>query len=154
MKICLHGIQTAIRSADTRYFIDSSIATAALGLGPNDLINDIETCGLFFETMCIRDLRVYADALQGMVYHYRDKSGLECDAVIHLRNGKYGLIEIKIGGQTAIEHGAKTLKSLRDKIDVEKMKEPSFLMVLCAVGQFAYQREDGVYVVPIGCLKH
>jgi len=146
--------KTVIRSADTRYFIDSSIATAALGLGPNDLINDIETCGLFFETMCIRDLRVYADALQGMVYHYRDKSGLECDAVIHLRNGNYGLIEIKIGGQTAIEHGAKTLKSLRDKIDVEKMKEPSFLMVLCGVGQFAYQRDDGVYVVPIGCLKH
>ncbi|MBQ7919098.1 MAG: ATP-binding protein [Lachnospiraceae bacterium] len=145
--------KTAIRTADTRYFIDPSIAVAALGLGPNDLIYDLETFGLLFETMCIRDLRVFADALGGSVYHYRDKSGLECDAVIHLRNGSYGLVEIKIGGEEAIEHGATTLKSLREKIDTDRMKAPAFSMVLTAVGDYAYRREDGVYVVPIGCLR-
>lgn len=144
--------KTAIRSSDTRYYIDSSIAVAALGLGPNDLMNDLETFGLLFETMCIRDLRVYADASGGSVYHYRDKSGLECDAVIHLRNGSYGLVEIKIGGENAIEHGALTLKTLASKIDTDKMKAPAFLLVLTAVGDYAYRREDGVYVVPIGCL--
>ena len=145
--------KTAIRSSDTRYYIDSSIAVAALGLGPNDLMNDLETFGLLFETMCIRDLRVYADASRGSVYHYRDKSGLECDAVIHLRNGSYGLVEIKIGGENAIEHGALTLKTLASKIDTDKMKAPAFLLVLTAVGDYAYRREDGVYVVPIGCLR-
>lgn len=145
--------KTAIRTSDTRYYIDPSIAVAALGLGPNDLIGDLETFGLLFETMCIRDLRVYADALDGKVYHYRDKSGLECDAVVHLRNGSYGLIEIKLGGDAAIEHGAATLKSLSNKIDTEKMKSPSFLMVLTAVGDYAYRRPDGVYVVPVGCLR-
>lgn len=145
--------KTAIRSSDTRYYIDSSIAVAALGLGPNDLIQDLETFGLLFETMCVRDLRVFADALNGKVYHYRDKNGLECDAVIHLRNGEYGLIEIKLGGDTAIEHGVKTLQALASKIDTEKMKAPSFLMILVGVGNYAYRREDGVYVVPIGCLR-
>ena len=146
--------KTAIRTSDTRYYIDSSIGTAALGLGPNDLIQDLQTFGLMFETMCVRDLRVFADALDGMVYHYRDKSGLECDAVIYLRNGAYGLIEIKLGGDKAINHGADTLKLLRDKIDTEKMRNPSFLMVLVGVGNYAYRREDGVYVVPIGCLRN
>lgn len=145
--------KTAVRTSDTRYYIDSSIAVASLGLGPNDLMNDLETFGFLFETMCVRDLRVYADALNGNVYHYRDKSGLECDSVVHLRDGRYGLIEIKLGGEEAIEHGAITLKKLRDKIDTDKMKTPSFMMVLTAVGSFAYKREDGVYVVPIGCLK-
>ncbi len=145
--------KTAIRTSDTRYYIDSSIAVAALGLEPNDLINDLETFGLLFETMCVRDLRVYADALGGLVYHYRDKSGLECDAVVHLRNGSYGLIEIKIGGDQAIEHGATTLMTLAGKIDTDKMKAPAFLLVLTAVGDYAYRRTDGVYVVPIGCLK-
>ena len=145
--------KTSIRSAYTRYFIDPSIAVAALGMGPNDLLNDLSTFGLLFETMCVRDLRVFADALHGCVYHYRDKTGLECDAVIHLRNGAYGLVEIKLGGDNAIEYGAQTLKKLRDKIDTEKMKAPSFLMVLNGTGKYAYQREDGVYVVPIGCLR-
>jgi predicted AAA+ superfamily ATPase len=145
--------KTAIRAADTRYFTDPSIATAALGLGPNDLIADLETFGLIFETLCMRDLRVFADAMNGNVYHYRDKLGLECDAVIHLRNGSYGLIEIKLGGDRLIEEGVKTLTSLADKIDTTKMKKPSFLMVLTAVGKYAYQRQDGVYIVPIGCLK-
>lgn len=145
--------KTAIRTSNTRYFVDSSIAAAALGLGPQDLIADLNTFGLLFETMCIRDLRIFADALNGNVYHFRDKTGLECDAVIHLRNGKYGLIEIKLGGDRLIEEGAENLKKLRDKIDTAKMKEPSFLAVLIGVGDFAYRRQDGVYVVPIGCLK-
>ncbi len=146
--------KAAIRTSDTRYFTDPSIAVAALGLGPEDLVNDLNTFGLFFETLCIRDLRVYAEALGGSVYHFRDKSGLECDAVVHLRNGKYGLIEIKLGGDKLIEEGAKTLCSLADKIDTTKMNAPSFKMVLTGVGQYAFQRpQDGVYVVPVGCLK-
>ncbi len=145
--------KTAIRSSDTRYFVDSSIATAALGLGPNDLINDLSTAGLFFENLCVRDLRVYAEAIGGSVYHYRDKNGLECDAVIHLKNGRYGLIEIKLGGDRLIEEGAKNLLKLRDRIDYEKMSEPSFMMVLCGVAPFAYKRSDDVCIVPIGCLR-
>ncbi|MFI3228733.1 MAG: DUF4143 domain-containing protein [Bacillota bacterium] len=146
--------KTAIRTTDTRYFIDSSIATASLGLGPNDLISDLKTFGFMFETMCVRDLRVYADKLKGKVYHYRDKSGLECDAVVHLRNGTYGLIEIKLGGEHLINEGAKNLVTLADKIDDKKMKKPAFLMVLTGTSHYAYKRrEDGVYVVPICCLK-
>lgn len=146
--------KTAIRTSDNRYFVDPSLATAALGLGPDDLINDLNTFGLLFETLCVRDLRVFAEALDGKVYHYRDKSGLECDAVVHLRNGNYGLIEIKLGGESLIKEGVDALTDLKDKIDTTKMKKPSFLMVLTAVGQYAYKRpEDGVLVVPIGCLK-
>ena len=147
--------KTAIRTSDTRYFIDPSIATAALGMGPKDLINDMETFGLIFETLAVRDLRVYAESLDGKVYHYRDKNNLECDAVVHLRNGSYGLIEIKIGGTNLINGGATNLKLLSDKIDTTKMKKPSFLMVLTGIGDYAYKRpDDGVLVVPIGCLKN
>lgn len=146
--------KTAIRTADTRYFTDSSIATAALGIGPDDLINDLNTFGLMFETLAVRDLRVYADYLDGKVFHYRDKNGLECDAVIHLRNGSYGLIEIKLGGDTLIDDGAKTLLKLSDKIDTDKMNPPSFLMVLTGLGSYAYKRKDGVWVVPIASLKN
>ncbi|MDL2305987.1 DUF4143 domain-containing protein [Bacteroides sp. OttesenSCG-928-D19] len=145
--------KTAIRSADTRYFVDPSIATAALGLGPDDLMNDLETFGLLFETLCVRDLRVFSQTLDGEVFHYRDKTGLECDAVVHLRNGSYGLIEVKLGGDKLIADGASTLLSLASKIDTTKMKSPSFLMLLTATGSFAYRREDGVYVVPLACLK-
>ena len=145
--------KTAIRTTDTRYFVDSSIATAALGLGPKDLINDLIDFGFYFETLAVRDLRVYADALDGEVFHYRDKNGLECDAVLHRRNGSYGLIEIKIGGADNIEKGAKTLKDLASKIDTTKMKAPAFMMVVTGIGQYAYRRPDGVCVVPIGCLK-
>lgn len=146
--------KTAIRTSDTRYFIDPSIATAALGMGPKDMINDMETFGFIFETLAIRDLRIYADALDGKVYHYRDKNNLECDAVIHLRNGSYGLVEVKIGGAELIKEGAESLKTLSSKIDSTRMKTPSFLMVLTGIGNFAYKRpEDGVLVVPIGCLK-
>lgn len=145
--------KTSVRTSDTRYFTDPSIATAALGIGPNDLINDLDTFGLIFETLCVRDLRVFAEALNGDVYHYRDRNGLECDAVVHLRNGQYGLIEVKLGGDAWVDAGAETLKKLADKIDTTKMKVPSFLMVLTAVGPYAYRRPDGVFVVPIGCLK-
>ena len=146
--------KTAIRTSDTRYFSDPSIATAALGLGPEDLLNDLNTFGLFFETLCVRDLRVYADALDGSVYHYRDKNGLECDAVVQLRNGKYGLIEVKLGGDDLINDGAAALLKLASNINTEKMRKPSFLMVLTGVGDYAYKREDGVLVVPVGALKH
>ena len=146
--------KTAIRTSDTRYFIDPSIAVASLGIGPKDLINDLNTFGLLFETLCIRDLRVYAESIKGKVYHYRDANDLECDAVIHLRDGSYGLIEIKLGGDSLINEGADTLKKLESRIDITKMKNPSFLLVLTATGKYAYRREDGVYVVPIGCLKN
>lgn len=145
--------KAAIRTGDTRYFIDPSIAAAALGIGPADLEKDLNTMGLFFETMAIRDLRVYADALSGTVYHYRDSNGLECDAVIHLRNGKYALVEIKLGGKKLIDEGATALIKLSSVIDTDKMNGPSFKMVLTAVGNMAYKRDDDVYVVPIGCLK-
>ncbi len=145
--------KTAIRSSDTRYYIDPSIAAAALGIGPQDLLDDLNTFGFLFETLCIRDLRVFADALNGTVYHYRDKSGLECDAVVHLRNGSYGLVEIKLGGDHLIEEGASNLKALCRKLDTDKMKKPSFLMVLTGTGDYAYRRSDGIMIVPIGCLK-
>lgn len=146
--------KTAIRTSDTRYFVDPSIAVASLGIGPDDLIKDLNTFGLIFETLCIRDLRIYAESLNGNVYHYRDANNLECDAVIHLRNGAYGLVEIKLGGDKLINDGAETLKTMYSRIDTEKMNNPSFLMVLTATGNYAYKREDGVYVVPIGCLKN
>ena len=145
--------KTSIRTSDTRYYVDPSIATAALGIGPRDLLNDLNTMGLMFETMCVRDLRVYAEFLDGEVMHYRDKSGLECDTVIHLRNGSYGLAEIKLGGQKLIKEGAANLKALAAKIDTTKMPAPSFMMIVAGTGDFAYRREDGIFIVPIGCLK-
>lgn len=145
--------KTAVRGNDTHYFVDPSIAVAALEVGPGDLVADLDTMGLLFETMAVRDLRCYADALSGTMYHYRDKNGLECDAVMHLRGGRYGLIEVKLGGDKRIEEGATTLKELAGKIDTTKMKSPSFLMILTAVGKFAYTRKDGVLVVPISCLR-
>lgn len=145
--------KAAIRSSSTRYFVDPSIATAALRIGPKDLASDLKTLGVLFETMAIRDLRIYADAIDGDVFHYRDNNGLECDAIVHLKNGHYGLIEIKLGGETLIEEGAKTLKRLSEKINTDKMYPPSFLMVLVGVGTYAYQRKDGILVVPIGSLK-
>lgn len=146
--------KTAIRTTDTRYFVDQSIAAAALGIGPEDLIQDLKTMGMLFENLCIRDLRIYADYLDGTIYHFRDKNDLECDAVIHLRNGDYGLIEIKLGGDELIEEGAENLKKLAAKIDTDKMKAPSFMLVLCAKAPLAYKRKDGVYVAGITSLKY
>ena len=145
--------KTSIRTTDTRYFSDPSIATASLGIGPKDLLDDLNTMGFLFENLCIRDLRIYTDYLDGTVYHYRDRYGLECDAVIHLRNGAYGLVEIKLGGDNLIEEGSETLKDLASKIDTNNMPKPSFMMVLCAKAPFAYKREDGVYVIPITALR-
>ena len=144
--------RTAIRTSDTRHFVDPSIATAALGIGPNDLMNDLSTMGLFFESMCVRDLRVFSESLDGTVYHYRDKTGLECDTVIHLRNGSYALIEVKLGGNE-IESAAQNLLLLKNKIDTNRMKAPSFLMIITGT-DFGYRREDGVYVAPLGCIKN
>lgn len=124
-----------------------------MGIGPNDLVNDLNTFGLLFETLAVRDLRVYAEALNGKVYHFRDKNGLECDAVVHLRDGRYGLVEVKLGGDVLIGEGAQALLKLSGKNDTERMKAPSFMMVLVGIGSYAYRREDGVYVVPIECLK-
>lgn len=145
--------KTSVRTSETRYFTDPSIATAALGIGPKDLISDLKTFGFMFEALCVRDLRVYAEALCGKVFHYRDSNGLECDVVVHLRDGRYGLIEVKLGGDKLIEEAAANLLKLRDKINTDKMNEPSFMMVLTAVGNFAFQRKDDVYIVPIGFLK-
>ena len=145
--------KTSIRSTPTRHFVDTSIACRALGAGPEDLLHDLESFGFFFEDMAVRDLRIYSDVLGGEVRHYRDNAGLECDAVIHLENGSWGAVEIKLGGDDLIEAGASSLKLLKAKIEEKSSeKSPSFLMVLTAVGG-AYQREDGVFVVPINLLK-
>lgn len=145
--------KTSIRSTPTRHFVDTSIACRALGVMPEDLLHDLESFGLFFEDMAVRDLRIYASTLGGEVMHYRDNAGLECDAVVHLEDGRWGAIEIKLGGDNLIELGAKSLKLLKTKIEENSNENlPSFLMVLTAVGS-AYQREDGVYVAPINMLK-
>lgn len=145
--------KAAIRTTDARYFVDPSIAASSLGVGPEALLGDLNTMGFLFETMAVRDLRVYAQALRGLVRHFRDSSGLECDAVVCLRDGSYGLVEIKLGGDSLIAEGASTLAEVSKKIDTTRMGSPSFMMVLTAVGDFAYRRKDGVLVVPIGCLK-
>lgn len=143
-----------IRTSDTRYFSDPSIATAALRIGVGGLMADLKTFGFLFETMAARDLRVYADAMRGEVGHYHDASGLECDAVVSLRDGRYGLVEVKLGGTPLVEHGAGTLNKLASRIDTAKMESPSFKMVLTAVGGVALRRpEDGVIVCPISCLR-
>lgn len=145
--------KTSIRSTPTRHFIDTSIACRALGIGPDDLKRDLESFGLFFEDFAVRDLSVYANCLGGTVTHYRDNAGLECDAVIHLEDGRWGAVEIKLGGDKLIDEGAKSLKTLRSKIEKKSSeRSPDFLMVLTAVGG-AYQREDGVYVAPVNLLK-
>ena len=146
--------KTAIRTSDTRYFVDPSIATAALGAGPNDLISDLKTMGFLFECLCVRDLRIYAEALGGSVAHFRNKAGLECDAVVHLRNGDYGLVEVKLGGEKLIQEGVLTLRKLSGLIDTTKMKAPAFLMILTGTTGYAYRREDGIYVVPVTTLRN
>ena len=145
--------KAAIRMTDTRYFADPSIATASLGLGPEDLMNDIRSFGSFFETMAVRDLRVYADALNGQVSHYLDRNGLECDAVVHLRNGTSGLVEIKLGGSALIEEGAATLNALSGLVDTSRQEPVAFKMVVTATGDCAYRRTDGIVVCPISALR-
>lgn len=145
--------KNAIRTTSTKHFIDPSIATAILDANPNDLMQDLNTFGLLFENLVIRDLKIYTQSLDGNVYNYRDKSGLEADAVIHLNEGRWGLIEIKLGGETLINEGALTLTKLKEAIDQDKMNKPSFLAIITATDSFAYRREDGIYVIPIACLK-
>lgn len=145
--------KTAIRTSDTRHFVDTSIACRALNISPDDLINDLKSFGLFFEDFAVRDLTIYAETLDGEVRSYRDNTGLECDAIIHLPNGKWGAIEIKLGGEKLIEDGVKTLTLLRHKIkEKSSTQDPAFMMVLTACGPL-YRRPDGIYVVPINCLK-
>ena len=143
--------KTAIRTSPKRHFIDPSIATAVMRATPESLLADFNTFGLLFESMCIRDLRVYAESLDGEVFHYRDKSGLEADAIIHLKDGRWGAVEVKMGAKE-IETASENLKLLKNKINTDKMKEPSFLMILTGT-ELAYRRDDGVYIIPIGCLK-
>ncbi|MDR3120636.1 MAG: DUF4143 domain-containing protein [Clostridiales bacterium] len=144
--------KTALRTSPKRHFTDPSIAAAVLRATPDSLLNDFNTFGLLFESLCIRDLRVYAQAIDGEVFHYRDKCGLEADAIVHLKDGRWGAIEVKMGAKE-IETAAENLKTLREKVNVDKMREPSFLMVLTAT-ELAYRRADGVYIAPIGCLRH
>ena len=144
--------KAAVRTTPVRHFADPSIAVAALGAGPSALMQDLDTLGLLFESICVRDLRVYMDALDGHVAHYRDSNGLECDAVVHRRDGGYGLVEVKLGGEALIEEGAASLRKLAGVIDERKQGVPKFLMVLVGVGDLAYRRKDGVCVVPIGVL--
>ena len=146
--------KTAVRTSSTRYFVDPSLAVASLRIGPQDLIKDIRTMGFFFEALVVRDLRVYAESLDGDVYHYRDNLDNECDAVVHLRDGRYALIEIKLGGETLIEGGAETLKKVLRRIDTSKMGEPSFMAIVTGTERYAYRRKDGIWVVPIGSLKN
>ena len=145
--------KTAIRTSDTRYFVDPSIAVAALETNPEGLLNDLNTFGFIFETMCMRDLKTYVELSGGNVSHYHDSNGVECGAVVHLYGGAYGFIQIKLGGSPGeIDEAAEIMKNLEDRLDEEQPK-PSFHMVLTGANKIAYRREDGVYVVPIGCLK-
>ena len=146
--------KAVVRTSDTRYFTDPSLASAALGLGPGDFMNELRSFDRLFEVMAVRDLRVYAEASCGTVSHYLDKNGLECDAIVHLRNGTYGLVEIKLGGDTLIEEGAAILNGLARIVDITKMKAPSFKMVLTAVGEVVHRRqEDGIIVCPLSALR-
>lgn len=143
-----------IRTSSTRYFTDPSIAVAALGIGPGGLMGDLNTFGYLFESLAVRDLRIYAAANMGSVSHYRDADGLECDAVVHLRDGASGLVEIKLGGDRLVEEGATTLNRLVAKLDPARTATPRFKMVLTTIGKFAYRRrEDDVIVCPISCLR-
>lgn len=142
--------KTAIRTAPKRCFVDPSIATAVLRANPDSILHDFELFGFLFEALCIRDMRIYANANDGDIFHYRDQTGLESDMIVRLRNGKWGIVEVKLGNKQ-IEDAAKNLIALKNKINSDKMGEPSFLMVLTG-GEYAYRREDGVFVVPIGCM--
>lgn len=144
--------KVSIRTTPTRHFVDTSLACQVLNISPSDLLNDVNTFGLFFEDFAVKELRIYADSLQGELKHYRDSSGLECDCIIHLKDGRWGAIEIKLGSEKGIEEGAKNINKLCQSID-EKFRQPSFKMILTAVGK-AYKRKDGIYVIPINMLKN
>lgn len=145
--------KTSIRSMDTRHFVDTSIACRALNIFPNDLLKDLNSFGLFFEDFAVRDLSIYASCFDGEIRHYRDNAGLECDAVLHLPNGQWAAIEIKLGGEKLINEGANSLNQLKNKILTKSSENaPAFMMILTAFGPL-YKRPDGIFVVPINCLK-
>jgi predicted AAA+ superfamily ATPase len=144
--------RTTISTSSTRHFVDPAIAAYFLDANPEDLLNDLETMGLLFESLVIRDLRIYTESLGGRLFHYRDHGGQEADAILHFRNGEWGAIEVKLGNK-ATDNGAKNLLKLKEKINIDAMNSPSFLAVITANG-YAYQRPDGVYVIPIGCLRN
>ena len=145
--------KTSIRSKPTRHFVDPSLACRALSVGPEDLLSDLKSFGLFFEDMAVRDLRIYADMIGGKIRHYRDNAGLECDSVIHLENGKWAAVEIKLGGEKLVEEGAESLNNFKKKIETKSdLPAPVFMMVLTATGPL-YRRSDGIFVVPINMLK-
>ncbi len=144
--------KVAVSTSSTRHFVDPAIAAYFLNANSEDLLRDVKTLGLLFESLVIRDLRIYAESIDANVYHYRDYSGREADAIIHFRDGNWGAIEVKLGNN-AIEYGAKSLLKLRKKINTDEMNEPTFLAVITATG-YAYKRADGVYVIPIGCLRN
>ena len=143
-----------IRSSKKRNLADPSLAVASLYANQNDLIMDFNSFGLIYESLALRDLKVYAESIGGDLYYYRDQNGVECDAVIHLDDGNWAGIEIKLGNtDEVIDAAAKSLLSFKNTIDTEVMREPAFLMVLSGISKYAYRRKDGVYVVPIGCLR-
>lgn len=144
--------KTVISKSSTRHLVDPAIAAYFLDANPQDLLNDLETMGLLFESLVVRDLRIYTENLGGRVYHYRDHSGQEADAILHFKNSQWAAIEVKLGNK-AIDEGAENLKKLADKIDKDSMNAPSFLAVITGTG-YAYQRDDGIYVIPIGCLRN
>ena len=143
--------KTAIRTSPTRHFVDPSIGAAVMRWTPADLLRDFEAFGLQFESLCVRDLRVYAEAIDGAVFHYRDKTGLEADAVIVLADGRWAPIEVKLGSRQ-LDEAATHLRRLRERVDADRMGEPSFLAVVTA-GATAYRRDDGVLVIPLACLR-
>lgn len=146
--------KTAIRTSDTRYFVDPSLAAASLRIGPQDLINNLNTTGFFFEALAVRDLRVYAESLDGDVYHYKDNLDNECDVVIHLRDGRYALLEVKLGGEKLIDEGVRTLKDVLRRIDTDKMGKPAFMAIITGTERYAYRRDDGIIILPLGALKN
>lgn len=146
--------KTMIRTSDTRYFVDPSLATASLRIGPRDLMNDLDMLKSLFEALAVRDLRVYAESLDGDIYHYKDNLDNECDIVIHLRDGRYALLEVKLGGERLIEEGVETLKDVLRRIDTDKMGEPAFMAVVTGTERYAYRRDDGILILPLGALRN
>lgn len=146
--------KTMIRTSDTRYFVDPSLAVASLRIGPRDLMNDLDMLESLFEALAVRDLRVYAESLDGDIYHYKDNLDNECDIVIHLRDGRYALLEVKLGGERLIEEGVTTLKGVLRRIDTDKMGEPAFMAVVTGTERYAYRRDDGILILPLGALRN
>ena len=141
-----------MRTTAKRHFVDPSIATASLRATPKRLLSDFNTFGFLFESLCIRDLRIYAESIDGSVYHYRDKNGLKIDAIVQLTDGRWGAIEVKLGAGE-VDNACDNLLKLKQVVDTDKMNDPSFLMVLTGT-EYAFQMKNGIWIVPLGCLKN